>query len=42
MISHPRPIVVGSILIGADALVGEMVKSRIPHMRGHDTALSRT
>lgn len=27
------PIIVGSILIGADALVGEMVKSRIPHMR---------
>jgi hypothetical protein len=27
-------IVVGSILIGADALVGDMVKSRIPHMRG--------
>ena len=26
------PIVVGSILIGADALMGEMVKSRIPHM----------
>ena len=30
------PAVVGSILIGADALVGEMVKSRIPHMRGQD------
>jgi RimJ/RimL family protein N-acetyltransferase len=28
------PVVVGSILIGADALVGDMVKSRIPHMRG--------
>jgi RimJ/RimL family protein N-acetyltransferase len=31
-----KPIVVGSILIGADALVSEMVKSRIPHMRGQD------
>jgi hypothetical protein len=31
-----RPIIVGSILIGADALVGEMVKARIPHMRGQD------
>ena len=30
------PIVVGSLLIGADALVGEMVKSRIPHMLGLD------
>jgi hypothetical protein len=29
-----KPMIVGSILIGADALVGEMVKSRIPHMRG--------
>jgi hypothetical protein len=28
------PIIAGSLLIGADALVGEMVKSRIPHMRG--------
>lgn len=27
-------MVVGSILLGADELVGEMVKSRIPHMRG--------
>ncbi len=34
MSSHPGPIVIGSILLGADALVGEMVKSRIPHMRG--------
>src|SRR5512139_1266008 len=31
-----NPAVVGSILIGADELVGEMVKSRIPHMRGKD------
>jgi RimJ/RimL family protein N-acetyltransferase len=30
------PIVVGSLLYGADELVGEMVKSRIPHMRGLD------
>lgn len=30
------PLVVGSILIGADALVGEMVKSRIPHVRGQE------
>jgi hypothetical protein len=29
-----EPAVVGSILIGADELVGEMVRSRIPHMRG--------
>ena len=29
-------MIVGSILIGADALVGEMVKSRIPHMRGEE------
>ena len=28
------PLIIGSILIGADTLVGEMVKSRIPHMRG--------
>jgi hypothetical protein len=28
------PTIIGSILIGADALVAEMVKSRIPHMRG--------
>jgi RimJ/RimL family protein N-acetyltransferase len=28
-----RPVVVGSLLFGADELVGEMVKSRIPHMR---------
>lgn len=28
------PAVVGSILMGADELVAEMVKSRIPHMRG--------
>jgi RimJ/RimL family protein N-acetyltransferase len=34
MSSHLKPLVIGSILIGADALVGEMVKSRIPHMRG--------
>lgn len=31
-----EPVVVGSILIGADDVVGEMVKSRIPHMRGGD------
>src|SRR5689334_17844169 len=30
------PAVVGSILIGADALVGGLVKSRIPHMRGRE------
>ncbi len=30
------PIIIGSILIGADALVGEMVKSRISHMRGQE------
>jgi RimJ/RimL family protein N-acetyltransferase len=29
-----RPTILGSILVGADALIGEMVKSRIPHMRG--------
>lgn len=34
MTENTRPLLVGSILIGADALVGEMVKSRIPHMRG--------
>ena len=33
---HLWPDLVGSILIGADTLVGEMVKSRIPHMRGQD------
>lgn len=27
-------MIIGSILLGADELVGEMVKSRIPHMRG--------
>lgn len=26
--------IIGSILIGADELVGEIVKARIPHMRG--------
>jgi RimJ/RimL family protein N-acetyltransferase len=30
------PIIVGSILLGADALVGDMVKARIPHMRGQE------
>jgi RimJ/RimL family protein N-acetyltransferase len=28
------PIIVGSLLIGADPLVGEFVRARIPHMRG--------
>jgi len=34
--SDPTTLVVGSILVGADTLVGEMVKSRIPHMRGRE------
>lgn len=28
-----EPVIVGSILIGADDVVGELVRSRIPHMR---------
>lgn len=28
-----RPIVVGSLLIGADEMVAEMVRQRIPHIR---------
>jgi RimJ/RimL family protein N-acetyltransferase len=32
----PEPMIVGSILINADTLVGETVKSRIPHMHGQE------
>jgi RimJ/RimL family protein N-acetyltransferase len=35
------PQIVGSILLGADDLVIEMVKSRIPEMRGKDFAFPR-
>lgn len=30
------PVVVGSILLGADEMVAAMVKSRIPHMRNQE------
>jgi hypothetical protein len=31
-----QPAIYGSVLVGADELVGEMVKSRIPFMRGKE------